>query len=77
MNKHQAITAVKEAIDYAYNKGREFPIREPKDYFLFVKYINTHFEVTYNSHSGDVYESKESGELYSEEDILDEWINNR
>jgi hypothetical protein len=77
MTKEQALDAVEKAIEYAYNKGRELPIHSVSDCFSFARYFNEHFEYFDNTDVGGVYKHKSDDGLYSEEDIFDDWFNNR
>lgn len=75
MTKEQALDTVEKAIDLAYDKGRNQRI---DDLFSFAKFFNENFEYFDNTNVGDVYKYKgDSDGLYSQEDIFDEWINNR
>ena len=47
------------------------------DFFSFAKYLNENFHYFDNTSVGDVYKDNDGQGLYSENDIYDEWLNNR
>lgn len=56
---------------------KNLAIHSVSDCFSFARYLNEHFEYFDNTDIGDVYKHKSGDGLYSEEDIFDEWFNNR
>lgn len=47
------------------------------DYHSFVKYLNDNYEYFDNIDIGDVYKSKNGDGISTENDIVEEWINNK
>ena len=68
---------IEEALEEERKQGQKLPIHSVSDCFSFARYLNEHFEYFDNTDIGDVYKHKSGDGLYSEEDIFDEWFNNR
>ena len=77
MRKEQILDAVEKAIDIAFEEGEELSIHSVSDCFSFAKYLNENFRYLDNTDIGDIYKGSDGQGLYSEEDIYDEWLNNR
>lgn len=77
MTKEQALNAVEKAIDKAFERGKELSIHSVSDCFSFARYLNENFSYHDNTELGDVYKRNDDAGLYTEEDIYDEWLNNR
>lgn len=73
MNKIEALNAVEKAIDIAYEKGRKLVVN---DLFSFADYLSKNFDFSDNTSIGNVYKNV-NGVIYSEQDIYDEWLNNK
>jgi hypothetical protein len=77
MTKKQALDATKKLIDMAFERGEESFTHSISDLFSFAGYLNENFHYFDNTDLGDVYKDNDGDVLYTEEDIYDEWLNNR
>jgi DUF4097 and DUF4098 domain-containing protein YvlB len=81
VNRHEDYTNYKRLItaieEWHESEVKELSIHSVSDFFSFARYLNEHFRYFDNTDVGNVYKDNDGQVLYSENDIYDEWLNNR
>ena len=76
---HVIRTYFQKVADYYYKKGQADTLKNERlaNFFSFARYLNKNFNYFDNTEEGNIYKAKDGPAVFSENDIYDEWLNNR